>query len=644
MEPVWLLWPHDDGGLWQMVTQRAERLPVTLNAREYLVDPEGYRRTTVPVLREQRDTSDEPGEQRLNTQMWVRSQTDWSLGAGQEFLDNADSDRRRFHSSSGVDPWTKGKAGLLAECESKNNAKVWTSGGVLKSFSDGTNTYTYVSVGTDLFYSQNFTAADGSVAWTTVSAHATPETITDFTSDGSTVFVAYGQSQAMASTGIGSTTAPVALGTLNPDWVKVVGGKLLAGDGTVLNELNSSGAAVGLTSTLPHAGATWLTACAGPVGIYAAANTDTGSVHFVPIASDDGLVDTAQLVAELPHGETINDMIAYGGFVILATSKGLRLAAVDSQSGGLTYGPVIDDGGAALCLAADDRFVWWGGSAGQVWRADLSRFTETLVPAYASDLLSVGDGNSLGNVSSVVRADSGTYFWDEGNGVQGPESTGVLVASATLDVGDVRWNSQIDKVLRTIETRSSPSLVAASNTLYDSSTTYDDADVLFNGEGVTVAGTIQVQITTDNGLSTELLSLTNLVEKVLDPALNSDRFNVVFTLSRDATTTTAGPFLESWTTQAFPSPTRIDEIIMPVVLKRRVATSRGMGAALTLRPQTEYDEFRSLMLASSVVTLKEGSRSESVVVDQLSMSAEKLSDDGDWWDGVLTVRLLTVPA
>ena len=64
----------------------AERLPVTIDGRSYLVDTEGYSRTTVQTLREQRDTSSEAGEQRLNTQFWVRSQTDWSRGAGQESL------------------------------------------------------------------------------------------------------------------------------------------------------------------------------------------------------------------------------------------------------------------------------------------------------------------------------------------------------------------------------------------------------------------------------------------------------------------------------------------------------------------------------------------------------------------------------
>ena len=74
-----------------------EYLPVELNGETYAIDTTMYRRTTVPVSRQQRDNSREPGENTLDTTgAWVRSQTDWSYGAGQLYLDNEDSDRRRF--------------------------------------------------------------------------------------------------------------------------------------------------------------------------------------------------------------------------------------------------------------------------------------------------------------------------------------------------------------------------------------------------------------------------------------------------------------------------------------------------------------------------------------------------------------------
>jgi hypothetical protein len=44
-----------------------------------------------------------------------------------------------------------------------------------------------------------------------------------------------------------------------------------------------------------------------------------------------------------------------------------------------------------------------------------------------------------------------------------------------------------------------------------------------------------------------------------------------------------------------------------------------------------------------VVPYKEGSYSDDVIVDQVQFSADRLADDADWWEGTMTVRLLTLP-
>jgi hypothetical protein len=123
----------------------------------------------------------------------------------------------------------------------------------------------------------------------------------------------------------------------------------------------------------------------------------------------------------------------------------------------------------------------------------------------------------------------------------------------------------------------------------------------------------------------------------------SDKYDVIFTLERDVANNTVGPVLESWQLQAFPAPTRIDEIVLPLVLRQRVATSRGHGAALTQDPRALYDAIRTLMIAKTVVPYKEGSYSDDVIVDQVQFSADRLADDADWWEGTMTVRLLTLP-
>ena len=613
----------------------AERLPVTIDGRSYLIETEGYSRTTVQTLREQRDTSEEAGENRLNTQFWVRSQTDWSRGAGQEYFDNDDSDRRRFYTSSGIDPWTKGQVSLLPICEDKGNTG---NDVIMKVFTGGSTDYMYVASGTDLYYSQDFDTA--SPTWNTVTALSSPQTITDFTSDGTTVFIAYGSARHMAETDVGSTDQPDSLGSSEPDKLRYVGGRLIELDANTIEELAANGSVLGsATFSLTH-GSVWQDVCVGPVGLYAAANSnDTGSLYFLA-AGSDGAITSPQQVADLPRGETINAIKSYGGLLIIATSKGLRVAAMN-QDASVSYGPVIDNGGAAYSLATDDRFVWFGTANGQVYRADLSVFTDTLVPAWATDVVSTG--STPGNVTWVARVDGETFFVDAANGVQGHAASGDRVASGTLTVGDVRWNSQFDKSLRQVEVRASPTLAVTGTQSYEQSgETYDDADLVYNGVATPVQGTLKVTFTPDTGIDLSVLTLTDRTPKTVDYSL-SDKYTVKFTLERDSSATTAGPNLESWQLLAFPAPTRIDEIVLPVVMKKRVASSRGMGAAAQQDPQGEYDALRALMVAKQVVTYQEGSRSDSVVIDQMSMSAEQLSADGDWWEGTMTLRVLTVP-
>jgi hypothetical protein len=633
------------------MVHKAERLPVTLTIgateHSYDIDVAQYRRTTIPTLREQRDMSDEPGEQSVDSQFWLRSQTDWSYGAGQTYFDIADANRGRFSSSSGIDVWTQGQISLLPMCESKNNAKSYTNV-IMKIFKSTSGTdYMYVANGNVLEYSSNFNAADGSVTWNTVTALASPQTIKDIASDGSTIFIAYGSSRVTAETDIGVADQPDTLGSLNPDYLRVVGGRLFGIDGSNLAEYNASAAKVSssVDSTL-LGGGLWVTVCAGPVGFYAASNTaGTGAISFISVKDSDGLLNEPQQVAELPRGETINEMISYGGVLAIATSKGLRIAGIDAGSGAVTFGPVIDDVGEVFSLTADERFIWFGAASGKAYRVDLSRFTETLVPAWAADLLSVGDGNSLGNVTYIARSDGKTYFIDAGNGVQGPMSTGQLVATGTMTVGDVKWNSQFDKILRTIEIRSAPgSIVAAAQTWADADVQWADADEFWVGQTATVGGSVTATVTNDDNYSVTTASLTNKTPvdvATLVPEL-SEAFKVQLNLTRDSVVT-AGPQLESWKIQAFPAPTRVDEIIVPIVLKTRVATSRGRGTAKAYDTKAEYDALRTAMTAKKVITYQEGSRSDTAVIDQIAMTAEKLSDDGDWWEGVCTLRLLTVP-
>jgi len=90
-------------------------------------------------------------------------------------------------------------------------------------------------------------------------------------------------------------------------------------------------------------------------------------------------------------------------------------------------------------------------------------------------------------------------------------------------------------------------------------------------------------------------------------------------------------------------PDRIDEIIVPVILKREVITSRASGSPQRFASGDSFTVLRNLMESGAQLIYKEGTRTDTVTIERLEMSAERLSDDGSWWEGTLMVRLLTVP-
>jgi len=229
--------------------------------------------------------------------------------------------------------------------------------------------------------------------------------------------------------------------------------------------------------------------------------------------------------------------------------------------------------------------------------------------------------------------------------VQGEKSTGELVASGTLTVGDVSWNSQFDKVLRNIEIRYAPASLSSANNQYsESGVEYSGSSIQYAGAGSSAGGSITATVTNDENVSVTTSNLANKIATditTLVPEL-SEAFKVQLNLTRDSVVT-AGPIIESWRIKAFPAPTRVDEIILPIILKTRVATSRGRGSAIGYDTKAEYNALKTAMANREVITYQEGSQTDTCVIDQIAMSAEKLSDDGNWWEGVCTLRLLTVP-
>lgn len=649
------------------MTHNSESLPVTLNGNGYAVDTTQYRRTTVPVSRQQRDNSREPGENTLDTTgAWVRSQTDWSYGAGQLYLDYEDSDRRRFHSSKGINVWTKGQITLLPDTEdAASSLTLGTEDLIVQRFvkaADGTE-YLYLVTDSTIFYS-----SDAGANWS--AGISTTANVKSITSDGASLYIARETTNVPQTVALGSASSPTTFGTLTPDLMKLAAGRLIAADGNNIFEMDSAGAkaASSLDFSLPFSSSEWVSVDAGTSGIFAAANTDnTGSVYHIGVNATDGTLQTPSLAGALPKGERINEILAYAGLLAIATSRGFRLALVNPEAAAITIGPVIEKGGEAFALECDQEFMWWGCKTGEVYRANLTRFTETLVPAYAADLnykdASSGSVDADDTVVSLARINNSAnpkLFLGvnkaSGASVLYRESlTGVKVTTGWLSVGEITWSTVVPKLLRSGIIDLDRSQFERSKLDYRASGgidyNYANGTYVSGEETTTPVGKIRLVATNQAGTASTIPSSTGtLLTSVPVSFAFSDNLNTAISydlrieLEASSTTNTASPICHDWQLTAVAVPRRIDEIILPIVLKRNVLRGRNSAAPKRFAAGDTFSALRKIMEDGTAVTYNEGDRDESVTIERLEMQPERLSDDGSWWEGTLIARLLTVPS
>ena len=411
-------------------------LPVTITAgggaaRGFVANVEQVTWLTMPPTRQGVDQGAGPGEQALSNEVvWRRSRESWHLGAGQDYADllgDTDEDvaRLRFRSSSGADPWTKRGLSVLPTAASKR-ASANTNLRCLSMRVAGTD-YLVVVDGGSILYSSDPTATTP-----TFTAHTgLAGTFTDITTDGQRWWAANGTDIYVGTPG---TPAATVLSAQDADIVGYANGRLLAAKTNVLYEISSTGVATEIYSH-PSSAFVWTGIIPSPAGIYVFGDLgDTSEVYVVTAIDTTGQLDVPFVVAPWPQGERIRTMCSYAGVMVIATTRGIRLALI-TGGGFLSYGPLVDEPGDVLCLEPQLEDVWFGwtqsSSVNGLGRLRLSRFVEELVPAFASDL--AARGTVSGNVLSVCTVGTRRYFAISGRGFYGETTT--LETTATVDLG-----------------------------------------------------------------------------------------------------------------------------------------------------------------------------------------------------------------
>ena len=498
-------------------------------------------RITTTYQKERIDQGDAAGEQSLSN-WWLRSATSWHHGAGERYYDASSSDLYRFYESNNIDTWTIGEIKLLPE------ATKFASVSAHSPVTVGGGTF-YIENGSLKFY-------NGTTATTiALTGGAVPHKLT---TDGTYAIVG-------ASDGIYDVTTAGVVRKLwdlptyaSPTWtvqaIAYVKERIVIGalEGTAeVGVYEASRTYNTPTPKLDSSHERWdthdLTTVINSIAElnsavivgYTQGSVSRVQAYTLNTASALAALNDPKIIAELPRGETLNQIRVYlNEFVVLATSKGLRVGTQSTDGEGFTYGP-LNVTGAVSDIAFDGSYVYAcrssliSGTAG-LWRIDLGTDVGNAY-AYNSDL--VTDGVAPTGVAFV--GSTGLKFITSSSGVfiQHPTNK---ATSGYLKSGWIRFG--------TSEKKQPVSLAIKSQ----------------YGTGGTLGFTLVDQGTqsVDIGAITLGMSTEIGVAASVQPA---DHFEITFNFTRDSSDATKGPVLEEWQIRGLPAPKRSRTITVPLL-------------------------------------------------------------------------------
>jgi hypothetical protein len=356
----------------------------------------------------------------------------------------------------------------------------------------------------------------------------------------------------------------------------------------------------------------------GQNAVYAAGFSGKKSLIYKITIKTDGTLDTGVVALELPTGEIVSTISGYLGFILIGTNKGVRYCSTDAQSN-LVAGAIIPTSGTVKKFTSDDKYSWftwsnYDGVSGGLGRLDLSVFTTTNTPAFATDLMytSTADINTVVTFADPTTGLTRRAFAVSGVGIIAEDTTN-LVASGEIETGTWRWGIPDRKFVAKIDTRSTP--------LVGSITSYlklDDGDYENLGTWTTVDDTENSFDGSDN--------------KAIEATFK-------FVLNRSTTTTSTGPTFTRWMARAYVAPYRSQFFIVPILLHRSV-TVRGKEYYYDVEDHQNF--FDDLIYNPRIIILQIGDFTHTVIVDDIAWESSDAHGNSWAFDGTLVVTLRSV--
>jgi len=624
-------------------------LPFLLNVN----DTTPYRRSTARWKYERVDQAREPGEQTLDSGLWVRSQTSFHLGEGVQFQEalegNAEQLRFRYFTGQGIDPWTPGQISLLKDTTKVYPAATNSSGRVisLPATINGTDyllhidcaaagstavrvarvaadgTATSLILGSALSTEILAAETDGTslvlVTATkifdydlTAASPSLHDHYTINTANATSAAIKYVKNRFMLGISYVTGTTPIA----------AVYELLFASHGTSTNL--STVTAVANTTTVPI-GWTWSSIAEGRGAIYIAGYAGDKSAIFKIAPDSTGALGAAVSVADIPRGETVRSLFGYlGTYLAIGTSRGVRIAAI-ADDATIVYGPLIfNTTNPILGFAARDSYIYAGvkagiGGASGIYRIYLGQLLDDGTYPYATDIVATGTTGSV-DALGFFPTSAQLFFSVHSSGTWLQHATN-LVPEGTVQTAIVNWG--------TLEKKSWKRVRVETGTLNGNIEIYADAN-----EGRTQITTL----TTGNAYNTDF---------DLSAAYPSTQVNgqLAFTLYRNTSDATKGAIMKGYAIKAIPSPTRSRLIQLPLMCydfesdRRNTRYGTLGGAKFRLSALETVESTGATVLVQDFTS---GENFDAVIEEIAFTRMTPPSGNNENFGGIITITMRTV--
>ena len=636
-------------GFW---TNNAEEYDIAVGGLPFLLAPTDtnpYQRETAPYRKDQFDNGSEPGEQSL-TGWWIRSQSSFHVGDGINFYDPSagEASKFRFADSQGVNVWTKGQVTLLNDVIQNH-----VTTGPITSNGDAQQhmrSIRYSNKDAVLLHDEfdvDKIEADGTLVHFVDYNAGTNDKVYAICDDGQ---FAYWLTNDVAGSGKLQMWKKLLTGTAGAGDVlmfdkpgltitnahmEFVKDRIVAVINNATYEISPT-ATVLPTAIYTNPNTNWIATsitASGPA-IYISGNSGIySSIHKYTLNVSTGSMPTlsqASVAAELPPGEMTMRVYYYLGYMLIGTTKGVRVATVNDQDGSLGYGPlIVETSQPCYDFAARDRFIWCATGIGSLdaglIRIDLGQTVENepLRFAYANDLqytqatvhhtTSVaffGSSNRLGYCTAYNVTDGNVYR----------ENTSALCSTGYVTTGAIRYGTLEPKNFKFIRARGDY--------------TYGAMDI----KVIDAAGNLYNIITYNASTGTPEAATTN-------PEGPQEYLSYKFTLSRSATNTSLGPIFKGYQTKALPATKRQRLIQFPVWCFDVETDRNNVTTGYEGRAWERIQLLEELEAAGDIINIQDFTNGERVqgIVERINFS-RKTPPSGKFsgFGGVLSITVRTV--